>query len=371
MMTVPSIPTVDIHEVSTNLWGTDLQPAGCDRCGQAYLVPMNSSNQICPGCMTGKLTPQPALLRSEPPELLIPYQINSTKLKQQLDTFTSGIWLHSDDFTTENLYQRLRPVFIPMWLTDCNLEGFWKAEMGFDYQVASALDSYVNGDWKSQERIETRVRWEPRVGQIKRHYDNIATPAVTNFANMTYLAGNFNLEKAEDFRHDRLGKASMRIPDLNPENAWPMTQENIKKAAGFDIQNACKAQHTRDLDITTTYSDLQWTQLLLPIYISYYSGDHDEPHLVYINGQTGKIGGPRLSSQRKGWHFAFIIALIAIMSLLIGVILSALIPVSAIFGVIGSVLILIGCLGLCGAIVPAVWPWQWNRQQTQPKVTAK
>ena len=102
---------------------------------------------------------------------------------------------------------------------------------------------------------------------------------------------------------------------------------------------------------------------LAPLVVSYYTDDDGKNHPLYINGQSGAIGGVRMASQRKGWRWASILAGIAVALLLMGLLLSAvgLIP-------IGRFLIFVAILVGMAALVPAVWPWQWNRRQIPDKI---
>ena len=79
---------------------------------------------------------------------------------------------------------------------------------------------------------------------------------------------------------------------------------------------------------------------------------------------TGKVGGRRMASQQKGLRLAAIIGAVALTALFLGLIAlaaGALLPPVALLGVVG----LVAAIGLgIGALVPAIWPWQWNRGQT-------
>jgi len=94
------------------------------------------------------------------------------------------------------------------------------------------------------------------------------------------------------------------------------------------------------------------------VYATYYLDDQGKPQIVLVNGQSGVIGGPRRASQRKGclWSaigLAFTVFLLLVYLLLVLVGLSSL-----------AVMTICVALGAaCLSVVPAVWPWQWNRGQ--------
>ncbi len=349
------------------LWGLPLQVAGCLKCKQAFLVEASKIGQVCPNCAQGRLDPQPALLRKEPPELFVPFQVERNRLLPIFSAFTKPVWLHPDDFSAERLLQRAVPVFWPMWLVDSDLEGDWQAEAGYDYQVKSSQESYSGSGWQTRERIETRIRWEPRLGQLRRHYNNMAAPALSEQKRMLELTGSYNLQVAQNYQPEQLKAlvqgGALQVPDLNPQSAWPVAQEKLNNAAGDECRQAAGAQHIRNFRIRTRYENLCWTQLLLPLYTSYYLDDEGKPHTVVINAQNGKIGGRRLASQKKGWLYAGIVAGAGLLLFLFGILLTALTFVFPPASILGVILIVIGLLVALGAIIPAAWPWQWNRKQ--------
>ena len=98
------------------------------------------------------------------------------------------------------------------------------------------------------------------------------------------------------------------------------------------------------------------------------SDDDGQPQFVYINPQTGTIGGLRLASQRKGWRWAGISLGLALLALVIGLVSFAASPVLPPLSLLGFLACAAAlALGIF-AIIPAVWPWQWNRQQRSPKI---
>ncbi len=367
-MNTPTLPQSQVFETADSPWGGALQPAGCPACQRVYLVEAIRIGQICPGCARSKLQAQPALLRPEAPELLAPFRYPLNSLRPALEKFVNEVWLRSEDFDTDKLLQRAVPVYWPMWLVDGDVTGHWQAETGFDYQVKSSQESYGDQGWKTREVVETRIRWEPRAGQIQRHYDNLVTPALREQKRLLKLAGNYQREQAGAYQPEQVRGAVLRAPDLPPENAWPLAQVQLDEAAAAECQQAAGAQHIRNFGLRADYESLHWTQLLLPLYVTWYTDDDGNPRMLYINGQSGVIGGARLASQKKGWQAAGIVLLVAAAIFLVALGLAGVgilfPPVMVLAGLAGIVAMVVAC----GAIIPAAWPWQWNRGQVEEQV---
>jgi hypothetical protein len=202
---------------------------------------------------------------------------------------------------------------------------------------------------------------------MTRHYDNISTPAVIDHQALLETIGSFQFEQCVAYKPILIGTADMRVPDLQPEHAWPGVTTSLQRAAAEDCRKAAGAGHMRQYGLTPNYSGVNWTQLLLPLYISYYIRDDGQPQAVWVNGQTGVAGGLRLASQKKGWQVAGIMELVALALIGLGL-LAVIIPPITLLGVLmafsGFVLAIFG-------VVPAVWPWQWNRGQQPRKVLTR
>ncbi len=361
-MNPPPLPHSQVFEADAAVWGAPLQPAGCPTCRQAFLVEATRLGQACPNCARGELESQPARLRPEAPELLAPFRYTPANLRPGLEKFVKEVWLRPEDFETDKLLQRAVPLYWPMWLVDSNVTGNWQAEAGFDYQVKSSQESYASGGWSTREVVETRIRWEPRAGQIQRHYDNVAAPALSDQARLSKLVGPYQREQTTVYQPEQVKGAVVRIPDLPPESAWPLAQTQLDEAAAAECQQAAGAQHLRNFTVQAEYQSLHWTQLLLPLYVTWYTDDQGQPHPVYLNGQSGVIGGMRLASQKKGWQWAGLLLAIAAVTFILALLCAGLGLAFPPVMVLGILLGIVALVLACAAIVPAAWPWQWNRK---------
>jgi hypothetical protein len=363
-MTTPSLPQSQIVEADASVWGTPLQPVGCPVCKQVFLVEASRLGKLCPNCARGKLESQPALLRPEAPELLAPFRYSLSNLRPSLEKFVQEVWLCPDDFDTDRLLQRAVPVYWPMWLVDSDVVGEWRAEAGFDYQVKSSQESYGKSGWTTHEVVETRIRWEPRAGQITRHYDNVSAPAISEQARLLKLVGQYQLNQAAAYQPEQVKGAILRVPDLPPENAWPLAQSHLDEAASAECRQAAGAQHIRNFGLRADYQCLNWTQLLLPLYVTWYADDQGQPpHPIYLNGQSGVIGGARLASQKKGWQWAGILLAVAAVMFILALLCAGLGMLFPPITILGILLGIAAIVVACAAIIPAIWPSQWNRGQ--------
>lgn len=370
-MMVDHPPTEEIIEENQALWQTDRQPAGCNRCHRVYLVAPDFRGALCPLCRQGSLEAQPAHMRTAQPERMLTFRVKRNDLLPAYKKFVSGVWIKPEDFNPESLLKNTRPVFWPQWLVDSDVNGHWEMEAGFDYQVESAKEVYNNGRWESRKQIENRVRWEPRVGMINTRVDNVITPALEEHQNRQQMTGNYQLARGIDFDPAMLGGAFLELPDVPPEDAWPLARPHVDKALAAISTKATEAQHHRNFSVAANFANQDWTEFFLPMYTTYYTDDDGQPQIIVVNGETGAIRGPRLASRKRGARIAKIIAAVAGAVFLLALISLLLTMVLPPLGLVAGLLGLLGFVVSFFAIVSAVWPGQWNRKQIGPRVAVK
>jgi hypothetical protein len=342
------------------LWGAPLLAAGCAACGRAHLVPEARAGGPCPACFAAPLTPQPALLRLEPPELVVPIRVTAEAAAPGLEAFARSVWLRPAGLAGAALSQRLTAGYLPMWLVDAEAAGQWEAQAGYDYHVASATEHYSGGQWVTQQVKETRIRWEPRAGRVRRAYANTPVPALEDHAALMQALGAFPLEVAQPYAPEAAAEAVVRVPALPPEAAWPFARARLDERVMKDVQAAAGAQHVDQAKLKVDYGRQHWTLLLLPVYTSAYQDDDGRWRLVLVNGHSGQVSGERRASLRLAWRWTALIGLGALALFVLGLLVSALglllPPVVALGGLLMVLSVVVGL----AAPAPVVWAWRFN-----------
>jgi hypothetical protein len=303
----------------------------------------------------------------QPPELYLPFTVTGDTLSQTIEKFAGGIWFAPADLNPQNLKSRLQRVYLPMWLVDSEVVAIWQAETGFDYEVVSHQDSFDQNraGWVSREVTETRIRWEPRAGRLRRPYQNIVAPALEEHHRLRQQLGQYDLEQAQPYQPGAVANSFVRLPNRPPADAWPEAISPIRAAAAEECRRACQADHLREFRWSASYDEQNWTLLLLPMYATYYLDDDDRYQPVLVHGQSGRLQASRRASMRRARQAAIIILAVAgalfLLSLVAGIV-GLVVPPLLVLGAIGLVIAL--GLGLL-AITPIVIVWQFNRTAAQ------
>jgi hypothetical protein len=359
------------------VWGVPLTAVHCEHCREVHLVPevglsADGTTAIegdgiplrCPFCFRTPVTPQPAALREEPPEQVLPYDVSEAKLAGILDRWTRGVRFRPEEMHPRLLMERMRRYLVPLWLVDGRVEAVWRADVGFDYQAVSYQDRYSQGQgWSSQEVTEARVRWEPRVGRLDRAYENLVAPALEDHRALMGRLGDFTLTQRIDYSPEAVADAAVRVPSLEPEVAWPGAETTFVHAAEEECRQAAGANHIRAFTLEAEYSNPNWTLLLLPAYATWYrEGEHIWPLLV--NGQSGRVSGVRRASARKANVTSLVLGAVALVLFVVGGLLALLGAALPPVAVVGGVMLVVGLVLAVAAPIPAIGVWAFNRRSS-------
>ena len=351
-----------IVDGSNEKWYGEHLPAFCSHCNQSFFIKPNHLNQYCPFCLETGFEVHPIFTFSQKPELILPFQINHDQIEGIYKRFLENFWLKPNDLSTSTLLSRSSFHYWIMWLVDSQVDGFWQAEIGFDYKIKSSVESFKNQTWDSKDEIDIKTRWESRMGEVHRMYQNMNLPALSQHGKLVGMIGDFDLKYGKPISDVDLQEIVV-TPELNPQHVWDQAKILLNKSVEIDCERACDAQHIRGFSISADYSKQNWTLILLPYIVSYYLSETGDKTPVYINGQSGRIHGSRFASTRKaitmtaiGAIFAFLMFVSGILALTLGSIL----PPLPIIGFIVTVISLI--IGIL-AILPSIWTIYHNKQE--------
>lgn len=350
----------DMDELLTQ-WQRPLQAAICEKCDWVYLAESMDTAVDCPHCYQAKLTPLDTadMPTTHPPELVADFVLPSETVRKQLNQFAAAITLAPSDLKTDNLMTRLRKIYVPIWLVDSSVAANWQAEMGYNYEVVSHKERYVGNTWQTFEETETKIRWEQRLGKLKRRYNNITAPALEEHTILAQKMGSFDLkgDAVQKYKPQHIENILVRVPNRDTVDAWSDAQPRFQENATTECQKASAGDHIRQFKWSPDFSDHNWTQLLLPLYSTCYYDDDAVARPILLNGRTGQIDGIKRASMRRAKKITRTLAVLATLFFIIALALLFYRPGFA---------ILLGMLTLAtgiGAITPIAIVSQFNRSQ--------
>ncbi|MCI0520994.1 MAG: hydrogenase maturation nickel metallochaperone HypA [Chloroflexi bacterium] len=349
-------------------WGFSAATAACEVCGWTFATPEERLPLRCPHCSSGQLTAavgeEAQERRAHAPELLAPNTVGKEQLLRGAEAFVKSVRLPPADLTAHNLSTRLKRVYFPVWLVDAEVQATWQAQVGFNYDVVSHKEQFADGGgWSTRQLKEQRIRWEPRMGQLKRAYENVQAPALESHNAFVRALGPYNTQAAQPYAPELAQDAFIGLPDRSTRDAWGAAVEAMKRQAGEECRLAAQGDHVREFTWQPEFPGQHWSLLLLPVYFSYYLDDDQRVQRVYVHGQNGRFNGWRRASMKRAQQTALFILGAALALFVLGLILTAAGAVAPpLLAVGGLTLFAAICLGM-GVLIPILVAWQFNRGQ--------
>ena len=341
-------------------WMAGSAVANCPQCKRLFLLPTQAENSLCPLCHRAELTSQTGYVRKEAPEAIIPLRLKSADLQKILSDFLGKTPYPEADLSIEKLMSRARVAYWPLWLVDADLKGEWTATLGFDYQVKTAKESFGHQGWQSMERLRTQTNFEPRLGYLDRHYDNLTVAALRNQQKRFEQIGTYEMAESVAYQSDMLASNSLQLPEIEPQELLDVAKSRLTRLAEKDIIRAADAQHHQNVQFNGDYLNLNWTQMLMPLVSTSYQDEKGNVQTLVINGQSGKVYGRRMASMEKAKKWTLGLMSIPLFFLLVGIVL-ILSGVWLLIGLAFPVLLLLLLIGL--ALIPVIRANRWNRKE--------
>lgn len=353
-------------------WAIDMDVVTCENCDWRYMQPRLQPRPakqpaLCPHCWQEKLAVTGDLEEAPypyPPELVVPFNLSDATLQDAVQRFARGVPYAPDDLNYLTLRSRLAQVYLPAWLVDASIEADWQAESGFNYEVVSHQEHYSDSGrgWQTRQVREPRIRWEPRLGRVRRKAQNISAPALEQAASLQQALGNFDTTLAQPYQSRFIEAASVRLPDRSTQDAWPEAAAGFQHWAEEQVRLACGADHLRRFRWQARFDQLHWTLLLQPAYTTYYLDDDRQPQTVLIHGQTGQVTGNRRASMRRAQRTSLIFVIIGLVLSILGLVFGGLSIVMPALMPLAAGGLLLGIPTLLAALIPIGIAWDFNRQ---------
>ncbi len=285
-------------------WRAALTQMFCNVCDAHYLRPEAVNASRCPNCYRGQLMAADDTVAApdaaQSPELVLPFAINPERALDTMLRFGEPITLPPKDLNPDRLKRRMQKAYLPVWLVDIDVEASWRADAGFDETVTVKEEQQIDGKWVSTDVEKTRTRWKPRTGSLKRRYDNIHTAALHAYHQLEQRIGNYDEQAAAAYTPDAIDDALVMLPDRSNSEAWQDAPFAARKLAMDDAVKALKADKIRGYQWTPSFTNHNWTLLLVPLYSSYYLDDDGRPQVIFVNGHTGGVDGSLRGSVARG-----------------------------------------------------------------------
>jgi hypothetical protein len=283
------------HNLSEQLdglqdWGTEQQAIHCDACGGETLIPAGQTTSTCVFCGSPKVLSQ-ANVRSIRPESVIPFQLSRDEALTSFAAWKKKRWFLPNGFKRANVSSQLHGIYIPYWTYDTETYSIYSAEVGVYHYRTVTRTRVVNGKTETYTDTERYTVWHSTRGDYDRSFDDILIPASGHYdGTLLEKLGDFKLGELIGYKPEYLSGYISERYSISRDEGWERAQAAADSALDSEIRRKIGGDEIRNLRIRTTFDQVTFKHLLLPVWNANYSYK-SKTYYYMVNGQTGTVSG--------------------------------------------------------------------------------
>ena len=286
---------------------TELQSTRCSHC---YATVERTAHHVafsCAFCGSAQVRKEEQHQRPLRVQVLVPFLIDRSQAATHFAHWLRGLWLRPSALRHLAQLEQLSGVYVPYWLLSADVESTWSAEAGTYYDVPTPdSDDDAEGgeppvyrvqggatlpDPKRQQRRTRKVRWQHAEGRRRDRFVDFSVCASGGLSSAL-------LEKL------RLSQTSRLVPyapgylagfsaeqyAVNLEQGWQRAQSRLQQLQVERCTADIPGDTHRGLTVHSEFSQQQYRQALLPVWIATYRYRQALYRFV-ISGEDGQVVG--------------------------------------------------------------------------------
>ena len=304
-VTVPAAQgTIEELDYQTYASGLPAEESGqeqltvkCSACGAETKLGPNVTANHCVFCGSAVVASQQSR-RLIKPRALLPFAVGRQKAQEDFSNWLGSLW-----FAPSDLKQRastsssgLFGVYIPCWTFDADAYTQYTGERGEDYWET---ESYTDAEGKMQTRQVTRTRWWPATGAVNNHFDDLLVMASKSLPpKQAAHLEPWDLTNLVPYADEYLAGFAAESYQVDLPQGYAQAQQLAEPIIRQTVDSDIGGDHQRIFSMQSTYSNVTFKHILLPMWISAYSYA-GKSYRFLINARTGEVQGERPYSAWK------------------------------------------------------------------------
>jgi predicted RNA-binding Zn-ribbon protein involved in translation (DUF1610 family) len=300
-------------DLPTGLGGSGDKVSHCKECGASVNFGSGKTATQCSFCGSSSILIQEENRKLLRPESLVPFAVDKKNAGGSFSSWLSHLWFRPSDLKKLAQVQDLAGIYVPFWTYDAHVESSWTADAGYYYYVTEEYDVEENGETVTRTREIRHTRWEEAWGQRADDYDDVLVCASKGLPpKLSDSLKTFDTGQLVPYTPGFLAGWMAEEYEVDLRNGFIVAQQKIDEEQKSRCSKDVPGDTQRGLDVNSTYTNLTYKHVLLPIWLCAYRY-RDKVYQFLVNGQTGEVKGLAPYSWIKITLFSlFIAALVAV-----------------------------------------------------------
>jgi len=266
----------------------------CTRCGATVTFTPPEVAGECPFCGSTIVAQPRAADPMVAPEAVLPFGITKRQGQEAINRWLSSLWFAPNALKKLAYQQSVSGVYIPFWTYDASTRSAYTGERGehyFDTEQYTERDAQGNAVTKTRQ--VQRTRWYSASGNVARSFDDLLIPA-TRSVSRPRLASlePWDLNQLHPYEPAFLSGFKAQRYQVELPEGFEEAKTIMAQVIEGDVRNDIGGDEQRIRSVNTSYYDITFKHILLPVYIGAYRFNQ-KVYQVMINARTGEVQGDR------------------------------------------------------------------------------
>lgn len=283
-----------ISEKYASVQKQEISTVRCEGCGAQTTFDPNVVSELCPFCGSVLVVKDPTSQSIVKPGSLLPFKIDTNKAFGQFKTWLNKLWFAPSDlkkFATQQ--EKLKGMYIPYWTYDSKTYSRYTGERGDDYQATETYTTTENGKSVTKTRTVTKTRWRSVSGSVNNTFDDVLVLASKSLPKThTEKLEPWDLKELINYDEKFLSGFRTETYQVDMKDGFTEAKTKMEPVIRNTVNRDIGGDHQRISTLSTTYNDISFKHILLPVWISAYRYN-DKIYRFLVNGRTGEVQGER------------------------------------------------------------------------------
>lgn len=265
-------------------WGVATKTVICKACGAETVYDVNEMANECPYCGSNQIMDDPTSKKIMAPGGVLPFKISAENASERFKS-----WIGRKFFCPKLAKESAKPdaftgIYVPYWTFDADTASKYNAEYGTEHH-------YRDKDGNQR----TEIHWHPTSGFYNKFMDDVLVCGSAKQSG-SIISGlePYDTRQVAEYKPEYMAGFKAERYTIKMKDAWETAKQKIHNILQGDVQTKIRSQyhtsHVRGIRLLTTYSNITYKYLLLPVWISAFKYK-DKVYQFMVNGQTGKVSG--------------------------------------------------------------------------------
>jgi hypothetical protein len=227
------------------------------------------------------------------PDAILPFRLDAQEMRVTFARWTASRRFAPRDLKAVAAAAEAEAAYLPFWSFTATRVTNYVGQRGTTHSRTVSTKSHTK---RHATSTETWTSWGRKIpGTVTRPFSDVMEPACSA------IYGKLPLWPAgEAIPYGEEHRAGFRAlqPDVGTAPAYAAARAQMNQTVMSDCKAAIGGNEQRVYDISTSYHDVTYALVLLPMWFLTYT-HHGKPRYFVMNGHSGKVKGRRPYSAAK------------------------------------------------------------------------